>query len=370
MASINWGGKNGVAKSYKKDRTRGINLLKHCDQEFRQDLNRQHKNRDINPELSYLNQNFTGMSLEESRAKWTKRVKELEEHMAAQKDSLGRKIPVRDNTVEMTSLEMAAPAGMTDEQARQLFQDFYDICVKKFGEKNIISANSHFDEIHEYQDSQTGELRMSRPHIHIQIIPEVDGKLCNREFSNIKNIKDLDHEVSDLCMKKYHVKFHTGEKLRAKFVEQLKQESAYVRDISEKNKELEIKTGSLLNYLGNIHINKDLDAREDFELGGDGTAVNKAIEKHSQAKIREKEDIIVGLNEQIKVLEQQIHELQRQLKEHNDRIAKIKRGIELSDDPDAVQSELDNIIKSLESRGAEDFEHNEDLSENSIVKEA
>lgn len=344
MASINWGGNHGRAKSYKRNRVRGQNLLKHCDQEFRQDLNRQHDNKDIDPSKSYLNQNFTGMSYEESRDKWFKRLKEIEGKMESE---TGR--AVRKDCVELTSLEMAIPNGMTTEQAREFFQDFYDLCVKKFGQENIIAANSHFDEIHEYEDASDGEIKMSRPHIHIQVMPVVGGRLCNKEFSSLKNISELNQEVAALCWQKYHIRFNTGEKARKKTVERLKKETEYVQELEKQKEDLEIRAGELINYLGNIHINDESTALDDYEAGGDGTAVNKAVSKRESKELKEKKEEIV-------VLKGQIEELSEQLRLHKEREEYIKRGIELSDDPEGVRNGLNEALDSLYKKGRDDME--------------
>ena len=135
MASVNWGGNHGNARCSKADHVKGINLLKHCDQKFRSDPNKQHSNEEIDPSKSYLNQNFTGMGWKESKEKWERRLKEL--------DATGLQTQRKDR-IELTSLEMPVPEGMTNEQAKEFFQDFYDMCVERFGEENIIGATSHY----------------------------------------------------------------------------------------------------------------------------------------------------------------------------------------------------------------------------------
>ena len=358
MASVNWGGNHGKAKSYKRSRVRGQNLLKHCDQEFRQELNKQHHNKDIDPSKSYLNQNFTGMSYEESRDKWYKRLDELEGRMEKE---TGRS--VRKDCVELTSLEMAVPNGMTDEQARQFFQDFYDLCVKKFGKENIISANSHFDEIHEYEDASDGEIKISRPHIHIQIVPEVDGRLCNKEFSSLKNISELNQEVSDLCWQRYHLRFNTGERVRKKTVERLKRESEYVTELEKQKEAADIENERQRSYLENIHINDESTALDDLRAGGDGTAVNKAVSSRENKKLKEKEEEIVSLHGQINDFEEQIRHLNDQLFIYEDREKKIRRGIEVSSDPEGIQQGLKETLDQLYQRGSDSM-----ILENGIEK--
>lgn len=351
MSSVKW-----KTVSHKKDRVTGVNLLKHCDQKFRQDLNRQHHNKDIDPARSYLNQNFTGMTLDESRAFWMKRVGEIEEDMERTPDSSGRHRKLRPDITEMVSLEMAAPPGMTDDEARKFFQDFYELCVKKYGKENIISANSHFDEIHEYQDAQDGEMKISRPHIHIQVIPETDGRLGSKAFCSLKNIKDLDREVDGMCWNKYHIRFHTGEELKKKDVERLKSESEYVENLSRQKEELEIKIGGLINYLSNIKISDKLTAYEDYETGGKGDAVNRASDSRNRKEIQKKDDRISQLESQVSSLKDYLLTLDKKVKTYEERAECIKHGIATSDDPESVRKNLSDILGSLEEAGRADID--------------
>ena len=102
MASVNWGGNHGSARCSKADHVKGINLLKHCDQKFRSDPDRQHSNEEIDPSKSYLNQNFTGMDWKTSKEKWEKRLKELDATVSQTQ---------RKDRIELTSLEIGARNG-------------------------------------------------------------------------------------------------------------------------------------------------------------------------------------------------------------------------------------------------------------------
>lgn len=343
MASVNWGGNHGSARCSKADHVKGINLLKHCDQKFRSDPDRQHSNEEIDPSKSYLNQNFTGMDWKTSKEKWEKRLKELDATVSQTQ---------RKDRIELTSLEMPVPEGMTNEQAREFFQDFYNICVKKFGEENIIGATSHFDEIAPYRDASDGEIKVSRPHIHVQVVPVVNGKLNNKEFSSLPNIYDMNKQVEKLCSEKYHLRFNTGETPRKKRTEQLKKDSRYVEKlVGELNQSY--------GYLKNIDIGNNKTAYDDFMEGGNGTAVNQYKSKVPETLLRERDDAYSQLNDkniQINQLTLEIQKLKEDKEKADYRKKCIERGLELEENGTDIKANLNSVLSQLEQNGREDIE--------------
>lgn len=343
MASVNWGGNHGNARCSKADHVRGINLLKHCDQKFREDPSKQHSNLEIDPSKSYMNQNFTGMDWRASKEKWEKRIAEL--------DKNSQQNP-RNNRIELTSLEMPVPYGLSNDDAKKLFQDFYDMCKERFGEENIIGATSHFDEIAPYRDASDGEIKVSRPHIHIQVMPVVDGKLNNKAFSSLPNIYSLNQDVEKLCNEKYHVRFNTGETPRKERTEQLKKNSRYVEKlVGELNQSQ--------SYLKNIDIGDGKTAYDDYMEGGNGNAVNKYKNKIPDKIINERDEAYKKLNQQNEELQKLLSENQRLQKEKEEREYKekcIERGLELEPNGKQIKQNLENIYKGLEEKGREDLE--------------
>lgn len=348
MSSVNWGGNHGSAKCCKRDHIRGVNLLKHCDQTFRSDPTRQHSNIDIDPSKSYQNQNFTGMTWKESKDKWEKRLEELDKTTNTN---------MREDRVELTSLEMPIPLGMTNDKAKELFQDFYDICKEKFGEENIISATSHFDEIAPYMDAKDGNIKVSRPHIHVQVVPEVNGKLNNKEFSSLANIMKMNQDIEKLCNEKYHIKFNTGDIPRRQTTKQLKRNSWYAEKLSEEVNQRQ-------QYMKNILLDDGRTADDDFLSGGDGTIVNEEKQKIPDELVKQRDDAYRAKDEQLEMIRQIQEENERLKKEIADRDYKkkcIEKGLEMESNGDAIRDNLESIIKGLENSGREEFEFSEDL---------
>lgn len=348
MSSVNWGGNHGSAKCSKRDHIRGVNLLKHCDQTFRADPTKQHSNIDIDPSKSYQNQNFTGMTWKESREKWEKRLAELDRTTNTNK---------RDDRIELTSLEMPVPLGMTNEKAKELFQDFFDMCREKFGDENIISATSHFDEIAPYTDAKDGEIKVSRPHIHIQVVPEVNGKLSNKDFSSLTNIMKMNQEVEKLCNEKYHVKFNTGDIPRRQSTEQLKRDSWYVGKLAEEVNQRQ-------RYMKNIILDDGRTAEDDFKNGGDGSVVNEEKNKIPTELVTQRDKAYKEKDEQNKML-QQIQEenerLKREMKERDYKKRCIEKGLELEENAEEIRERLNSLLGSLEEAGREELDFTEDL---------
>lgn len=351
MASLDWGGKthghdarNTVVR--RSDRSKGINLFTHCDKDFRSDKNRVHKNKNIDPEMTYLNQNFTGLTKDESVAKWKKRLAELDKMPGANK---------RKDGVILKNLVLNIPDEMTDEQARKFFKDFYDLCVEKFGEENIIGATSHFDEVHNYTDSVSGARVRSRPHMHIQVMPVVKGekgeRLCNKEFSSLANIMWWNNTLEKLCREKYHMHFNTGERPRKRTVEQLKEESSFVDGITKENEKMR-------SYLGNIRIRDDLTALDDFELGGSGSAVNSRDRK----EVTDAKSEVSEMKDRLADIQQENLMLNAELEKYRRKEEKIKRGIENSRDPELTERTYNDLVYQLEKAGEEITEHTEDIT--------
>lgn len=348
MSSVNWGGNHGSAKCSKKDHIRGVNLLKHCDQTFRADPTKQHSNIEIDPSKSYQNQNFTGMSWKESREKWEKRLAELDRTTNTNK---------RDDRIEMTSLEMPVPLGMTNEKAKELFQDFYDMCREKFGDENIISATSHFDEIAPYTDAKDGMIKVSRPHIHIQVVPEVNGKLSNKDFSSLTNILKMNQAVEKLCNEKYHVRFNTGETPRRQSTEHLKKNSRYAEKLTKEVNQRQ-------EYMKNIILDDGRTAEDDFMDGGDGSVVNEEKNKIPEELVKQRDDAYREKNKQGKILKQMQEEnerLKREIKERDYKRKCIEKGIELQKNGESIREELHSLLSNLEETGREELDFTEDL---------
>lgn len=186
-------------------------ILRHCDPAER--ARHEHKNQDI--DKSQIGNDIvlqSNLNYAASCGRYMQRIKELDSTTNTNK---------RKDRVTCFSLEVPAPEGLTRDQANQFLGDVYRIMQQRYGVENVINGYIHNDEIHNYMDH--GEVKESRAHIHVLVVPEIDGKLNGKSFSCRKNMKDLNNTLDSYCRSKYKVPFMTHEKPRKRTVEELKQ---------------------------------------------------------------------------------------------------------------------------------------------------
>ena len=85
---------------------------------------------------------------------------------------LNLKRKVRSDAVYMCSFVLTASPEFfkvsTPDKQQRFFRDFTNFFKDKYGEENVLSAIVHLDE--------------TNPHMHLNLIPIVDGKLCAKEL--------------------------------------------------------------------------------------------------------------------------------------------------------------------------------------------
>lgn len=91
----------------------------------------------------------------------------------------------------------------------------------------MIQEYIHRDEVHEYTNPETGEKVMSRPHLHLFVMPVVGGKLNGKQFfRNRKSYFDFNKKLDELTLSIYGRPYGDGTKKKSlSSVEQLKIES-------------------------------------------------------------------------------------------------------------------------------------------------
>lgn len=275
--------------------------LRHCDRDYR--LKDNHANPDIDKSRTFLN----GQSFDYPTAcsRYDDRIEELDSVEGANK---------RKDRVTAFSLDIPIVHGISDEESYA--DDICDIIENAVGPENVVCEYLHLDEIHDYIDSKTGEKKTSLAHLHIIVVPEIDGKLNGKAFSSRKNMKALNAAVDKMTREKYNVPFLTGnfDKTKSvKSVEELKNDSR----IAEMQKNLEKEYKSRTSELENEYAQKrrEIEERE--------AAVNKRAEivkekwneckefaiKHNKRvdKLKEKEAALADkeneLNERKKALD-------------------------------------------------------------------
>ena len=212
-----------------KSRATAKAVLRHCATDER--LKNEHSNKDINKALTFRNVELVGgRTYEESCAAYEQRIAEIDTAAAAR----GAKKPRKDR-VELLFLNIPAPDGMKDKDYKPFFSDVLEMFQQRYGKDNTISAYVHFDEVHDYIDPATGKTRRSRPHMHLALVPEIDGRMCAKEVCCLKSFNWANNSIERLSRDKYGLEYQDGSKKKSlDTVEALKNKS-----LKAENKQLE-----------------------------------------------------------------------------------------------------------------------------------
>ena len=275
MASVDWQ-KHSGGTSVKAQ-------FRHCDKDER--LKAEHANEEIDKSLTYKNLSFGAFNGDYKSIchAYDERIKYIDEHA-------GLKKKPRKDRVTCMSWSISCPAGMSDDMASKWFTDVYDLLNTEYSD--VLGASAHFDEVHEYVDASTGETAVSRPHMHVFVLPvvEKDGfrRLVGKDFSKRENMVKLNNRIQAMTEDKYPgYTFMTGVKHPGKYqpVEDLKCRSKEAQAIqAEKEKVKQEIEAEKSNALQVIHSEADkLDARERAVAERE----RAASEKESQNKAKE-----------------------------------------------------------------------------------
>lgn len=270
-------------------------ILRHCDPDER--ARHEHKNQDIdksqisNDIVLQINLNYAA-----SCGRYMQRIKELDSTTNTNK---------RKDRVTCFSLEVPAPEGLTRDQANAFLADAFRIMQQRFGVENVINGYIHNDEIHDYMDH--GEVKESRSHIHVLVVPEINGKLNGKQFSCRRNMMDLNKTLDNYCRSKYGVPFMTHQKARKRTVEELKQLS---------NSEVEKREKRLVELEGRIlkasELKSEISDRDFFGRERDTVTIPYQEYKDLQKTARSVEDSISEQNK-YKQLQEQLEEQRQEI---------------------------------------------------------
>lgn len=143
-------------------------------------------NRRESPDGTYSNPNIdpdrTHLNIRRSDHPEKEELKTLIDSRIAEREIQKKK--VRKDAVKMISvLVSASPEYINsldrDEQIRY-FDEAYKWCQRRFGKKNVIEMNIHFDE--------------TNPHAHVSVVPILNGKLCAKEIMTMKALYEIQEE--------------------------------------------------------------------------------------------------------------------------------------------------------------------------------
>lgn len=218
--------------------------FRHCDRDARKVDN--HSNLEIDKTRTYLNTQTA--SYTEICRKFDERLSILDSKPGANR---------RKDRVVCFGLELPVPKGLPKDRYAQWFGDV-DVIMQDFD--GYLGLYVHYDEVHEYRDAETGDLKESRVHGHCFCIPEIDGKLNGKAFSNKQHMKALNDRIHQMSMDKYGVEFMDGTKRKSrKTVEELKNESRY-KELESDLLFMEIQNKAVRGVLGSEK--RSLDKRE------------------------------------------------------------------------------------------------------------
>ena len=106
---------------------------------------------------------------------------------------LSPKRKIKDDAVLITSFILGSDKEFFDritaEQQKQFFADCTNFFSERYGEENIISAVVHLDE--------------STPHLHLNLMPVTNGRLCAKELFDRTALRDLQTDFYETVGKKY-----------------------------------------------------------------------------------------------------------------------------------------------------------------------
>ena len=217
-------------------------LLRHCDKNER--LKVEHSNEDINKEMTWKNAQFCG-SYEEVCNYFDDILRELDSKPKAN---------TRYDRVVAYAIEGTLPEP-DEEKDTQKQRDAWIAGIEKvlkreYPEMVVLAKYIHYDEVHEYINPENGERVFSRPHVHMYVMPVIEGRLNGKKFFQHKtSLIQLHRQIDDLTRSIYGFSYGNGKKKKSfDSVEHLKYES--------KKAELETRRAAL------VEMEKDLINRQ------------------------------------------------------------------------------------------------------------
>lgn len=360
MASVDWQ-KHSGGTSVKAQ-------FRHCDKDER--LKAEHANEEIDKSLTYKNLSFGAFNGDYKSIchAYDERIKYIDEHA-------GLKKKPRKDRVTCMSWSISCPAGMSDDMASKWFTDVYDLLNTEYSD--VLGASAHFDEVHEYVDASTGKPAMSRPHMHVFVLPvvEKDGfrRLVGKDFSKRENIVKLNNRIQAMTEDKYpgH-KFMTGVKHPGEYqtVEDLKrrskEEQALQAEREKVNQEIEADKSNALQVIEGAK-NDALDMaisldKQKAEREANLDAREKRLDER-ESKMEEKEQFIqwsypTKAGKQIPIL--RLFEIFRKelKKAENEKKQSLPKHSSAPKPVDYVQKAIAEAIKPVVNKAYEDAQEN------------
>ena len=106
---------------------------------------------------------------------------------------INQKRKIKDDAVLINSFILGSDgeffSALSQEQQEDFFRDCTMFFADRYGEENIISAVVHMDE--------------TNPHLHLNLIPVLNGRLCSKQLFDRKALRSLQSDFHEQVGKKW-----------------------------------------------------------------------------------------------------------------------------------------------------------------------
>ena len=263
-------------------------LLRHCD--ARERLKHDHGNGHIDKDMTPFN-GQGDRSYRQTMSALRDRLAELDASPGANR---------RKDRVEMFMLEIPIPAGHDPEAFANMA--VREIC-DQYGDRNVLNWYLHRDERHEYMDH--GEIKESLDHVHVAVVPEIDGRLCGKAFSSRARMVELNRRIDDGARRELGgPAFLTGEHPRKRSVEELK--LASYREASEAAERAE-RERSVAEAAARLQDQIAQEAEERAQEAAERAVRGKAYLQRLQGEIEPLERVLERLRSDAPIAERRVH---------------------------------------------------------------
>lgn len=102
----------------------------------------------------------------------------------------------RSDVVKMATWIITAPADLPPAQEKDFFNHCRIFLNQRYGAANELQCIVHYDEIHSFIDSKTGQIKTSRPHMHYSFIPAIidkkgDLRICAKKLLTREDLRNF-----------------------------------------------------------------------------------------------------------------------------------------------------------------------------------
>ena len=248
-----------------KDASKAKAMFRHSDREER--LKHEHTNEHINKAVTANNTQYK-RSYKETCERYDNRISYLDKTTNTNK---------RKDRVTLIGMTIPFPVDLDTSKGDEWASKCLHIINEMYGAENVMQAYVHYDEQHAYKDALTGEERMSRAHMHVYVVPELEGKLNAKACATMPYILELNNRIHKMTEEQFDVQFMDGShRKRKESVTELKNASRELA-LKQKEKDLKLKEQQL----------------DDFEkrLLAVKTSLDEAIEKSHKDALERLSDI-------------------------------------------------------------------------------